>query len=141
MLRNKAVLRGLEKNPDNPCGREYMWDGISVEGDPGAPEGSLYQGVVEIIDGATIQDARCGMRLDSRTWYNNQPPQPDPPSNTEQWDRGRLSYPDAEGHGGGSVYGVHANFLNNRKDVEFLPYTYMNNMSGFVSCVLVVPGH
>ena len=91
IVRNHAELRGLEKNSLDACSRDYMWDGISIEGDPAASSGSS-QGQIEITDNATIRDARCGMRFDSRTWFNNQQNE-STNSNDFEWDKGRLSYP------------------------------------------------
>jgi hypothetical protein len=137
IVRRNAILRGLERDPNNTCSRDYMWDGISIEGNPQAIEDATLQGVVEISEGATIRDARCGMRFDSRNWFNNQNSistlNPQNSNETWVWDRGRLSYPQYEGNGGGFVHADNSYFINNRKDAEFLPYTFASSGSYFNS--------
>lgn len=132
IVRNNAILKGLSRNTHSNCSRDYMWDGITLEGDPNKDEGLSNQGTIALYNTPTIQDARCGIRCDSKTFFNNQPETLLTADVT--WDRGRLSYPQAEGKGGGWIFADHANFVNNRKDVEFLPYTYMNNSSTFYYC-------
>jgi hypothetical protein len=77
------------------------------------------------------------MRFDSRNWFNNQNSittlNPQNSNETWVWDRGRLSYPQYEGNGGGYVHADNSYFINNRKDAEFLPYTFASSGSYFNS--------
>ncbi|MEO8087620.1 MAG: T9SS type A sorting domain-containing protein [Bacteroidota bacterium] len=141
ILTNNALLRGLALDPLKDCSRNFMWDGITVIGNTAATQTPANQGFVEINTGAKIQDAGCGMRFDSKTWYNNQQ------TNVYQdaggiyiaeWDRGHFDYPSSEGRGGGYVYAIGAKFLNNGKDAEYLPYNFngANNVSIFNGCEL-----
>ncbi|MCB1036144.1 MAG: hypothetical protein KDD47_20140, partial [Acidobacteria bacterium] len=93
-----AVLKGIEA-----C--EGMWEGIQVLGDPSLRQLPMNQGVVRLSEGAMIRDALTGIRT-GRTAYNaNGHPVPS------------FQSP------GGIVQVFGGRFRNNRKGVEFLPYT------------------
>lgn len=134
IIRNHSVLRGFLKKTNNDCSRDYMWDGITVVGDPAQPQNNNSQGWVEISTDSKIQDAHAGLRFDSKTWFNRQTPPHSGPDET--WDKGHLDYPSSEGNGGGYVFAVGSRFENNGKDAEFLPYHYnnQNNISFFNAC-------
>ena len=59
----------------------------------------------------------------------------------ENWDRGRLSHPSSEGHGGGVVIADNSNFIINRKYADFLQYTFSNTIRGFVGNNFICKSH
>lgn len=96
-----------------------MWEGIYVEGDRTRPQTPANQGVVELRNGATIENARTAIRTAS---------------------------PDYDGAStGGIVLADDAIFRNCRRAVEFLPYAdtvsqgiVRDNQSRFNRCTFTV---
>ncbi len=80
----------------NICGSQ--WDGIRVEGVRAQPQTSVFQGKVELKNGATITNAIVGVKLGDG-WAAN----------------------------GGIIVANDANFINNWKHVEFLSYSNPSN--------------
>ena len=92
------------------CG---LWKGIEVHGVASEPQNSGNQGMVQIINGGTIENASCGIKT-----YK-----PVPIDNSH----GPYDFT------GGIVIANSANFINNTTAVKFLPYSY-SSMSLFDSC-------
>jgi len=90
-----------------------LWGGIEVWGNSNAFQNPLYQGFVEIINGATIENSKFGV-VTNRT---------DP--NTEG---GYVA-----GYTGGIIQASGANFINNETAVFFDSYP-VNSESWFVGC-------
>jgi hypothetical protein len=134
LIIENSILRGLSEDVGSDCSRDYMWDGIVVIGNPSLAQSVSNQGWLEVNSGSRIENARCGIHVDSRTYFNNQPIETDTyldgAGNGDEWNRGRLSYT-TDFLGGGVVMVDHTEFLNNRKDVEFSPYLYASNISTF----------
>ena len=96
-------LKGL-----NACNKEYMWEGIEVQGNPGVPQSATNQGVLSMSN-ATIENARTAIVADVK-YYNS--------------DGNETNY---NLNGGGIVNGFSSNFLNCRRGVFFAPYSQPNN--------------
>ena len=97
-----------------------MWQGIEVVGDRTKRQLPQYQGTVELRNGATIENAHCGIH----TGYH---------------DSGTYATT------GGIILADSANFVNNRRSVAFLSYenthpngSVANNLSSFRRCVFSV---
>ncbi len=97
-----------------------MWQGIEVVGDRTKRQLAQYQGIVELRNGATIENAHCGIRTGLQ---------------------GDASYATT----GGIIRAEDAYFINNRRSVEFLSYTnhalngsVTNNQSYFTGCSFTV---
>ncbi len=97
-----------------------MWQGIEVVGDRTKRQLAQYQGTVELRNGATIENAHCGIRTGLQ---------------------GDASYATT----GGIIRAEDAYFINNRRSVEFLSYTnhalngnVTNNQSYFTGCSFTV---
>jgi hypothetical protein len=90
----------------NTCGD--LWQGIEVWGDPNATQTPQNQGIVQVINGGTIENAEVAIRVGSE---------------------------DYTGKGGGMVFTSNAEFNNNDISVWFDPYSYtLNNLSYFRYC-------
>ncbi|MDY0401737.1 MAG: M43 family zinc metalloprotease, partial [Bacteroidales bacterium] len=114
----------------NACGT--MWQGIEVWGNrdiPQYPESN--QGVVELKNGATIENARCAITTCQKDAEGN-----------ILWD-----------YTGGIIHAKDAHFINNRKAIEFLSYhnilpngreidnsSYFNNCNFETNAQLSDPG-
>jgi hypothetical protein len=79
----------------NKC--ENMWQGIEVWGRKDMPQNLLYQGYVDLIHGALIENARIGITTSNKT-------------NSDFWNTT-----------GGIINAQNATFRNNYKAVEFFP--------------------
>lgn len=96
-----------------------LWEGIFVEGNPSQHQSANYQGVVELRNGATIENARCAIR---------------------------TALPgDTIATTGGIILATDAIFRNNARAVEFLPYAdhvsataVRANYSHFSNCTFTV---
>ncbi|MCL2130867.1 MAG: S8 family serine peptidase [Lentimicrobiaceae bacterium] len=109
------------------------WQGIVVMGDDFSPQIDSLQGVVELINGATIRDAVCGIRAGS-----------DIPIMIP----GLFVKPRYKYYGGGIVRAEDANFINNQQAVHIAPYDdyfsngiLQNNKSYFNSCTFELNGN
>jgi hypothetical protein len=98
-----------------------MWQGIEVVGDRTKRQLAQYQGTVELRNGATIENAHCGIRTGLR--------------------EDTINFATT----GGIITAEDAHFVNNRRAVEFLSYTnhnvggyVTNNQSSFTNCSFVV---
>ena len=128
----KLVLDNSVLTSVDNCEQSIMWQGIEVWGNrdlPQYPESN--QGVVELKNGATIENARCAITTCQK---------------------------DAEGnilwaYTGGIIHAKDANFINNRKAIEFLSYhnilpngreiansSYFNNCTFETNAQLSDPG-
>lgn len=110
----------------NTCNGE-LWQGIFVEGNPSDPtQHESMQGVVELINGAVIENAVCAINVGYRLLGVN---------------------PVMCFSGGGIVKASNASFINNLQAVEFGPYERhlqvgltenRNNVSWFKNCTFIV---
>ncbi len=100
------------------CG-DVMWQGIEVVGDRTKRQLAIYQGKVELRNGATIENAHCGIRtgLGNDNWHTT----------------------------GGIIVADSAFFINNRRAVAFMSYTnhsltgvITDNVSHFTNCEFIV---
>lgn len=93
----------------NSCG--YYWNGFEVWGQSNERQLTNLQGLLELKNGAIIENAGCGVRLGSLV-------------STEPWtyDWGKT--------GGILRSSTGTVFKNNRKDVEFLTYQNYINLNG-----------
>ena len=90
---------------------DELWQGITVLGNDNAPQEDAFQGVVELIDNASIQDAICGIYVGSKIPI----PIPEPyPGHVKP----RMKY-----LCGGIIRAESASFLNNKQTVYFAPYS------------------
>ncbi len=90
----------------NGCGD--IWQGIEVWGNPNATQIPANQGILQVINGGTIENAEVAVRVGSE---------------------------DYTGKGGGIVYATDASFKNNDVSVWFDPYSYSpSNASYFWYC-------
>lgn len=93
------------------CGQ--FWDGIEVWGNSSLPQQFINQGMVTLSGGASIQNAKNAIRV----WKPN------------DWNSM-----------GGIVQADKASFINNKRDVEFMPYSTQgsgstqDNISYFSEC-------
>jgi hypothetical protein len=83
------------------CGE--LWKGVEVWGNPTRPQSQQFQGVVQIINGGSIENAVVGIRTIKV--------EGDP-------EGGQLNY----NYTGGIVQAIDANFVNNRQAIYFLKY-------------------
>ena len=105
----------------NACNRE-LWQGIEVWGSPDKRQDNQYQGVVELKNGARLENAVRGIYVGKREAAGNP----------------RYS--------GGIVYASDAHFINCNQAVYFAPYQgditeygyYPNNKSYFKNCEFVL---
>lgn len=98
-----------------------MWEGVFVEGDRTQPQHASLQGVVELRNGATIENARCAITTSS------------PDGNTSIT--------------GGIILAEDATFRNNAQAIRFLPYadyvstnTIRPSYSQFKNCIFTIDG-
>lgn len=104
----------------NGCGG--MWEGVNVGGTGSQPQTpfsgglSLYQGIIDLTNNATIENARNGI---STSLYDN---------------NGNIIWTSF----GGIIRATNAKFINNRRDVEFMSYPTYNNLSYFNNCLFEV---
>lgn len=104
----------------NGCGG--MWEGINVGGTGNQPQTpfsgglSQYQGIIDLINNATIENARNGI---STSLVDN--------NGNYIW----TSF-------GGIIRATNAKFINNRRDVEFMSYPTYNSLSYFNNCLFEV---
>lgn len=89
----------------NDCDNKF-WSGIHIEGDRNSPQTEQYQGVVEIKNGAIIENSRNAIS----TWFPN------------NWNTT-----------GGIIKATNSTFKNNMRSIEFLSYHH-NNISSFTEC-------
>lgn len=96
-----------------------LWEGIFVEGNPSQHQTSTYQGVVDLRNGAIIENARCAIKTGSTASEQNA--------------------------GGGIILASNAIFRNNVRAVEFQPYAdhvsataIRANYSRFSNCTFTV---
>jgi hypothetical protein len=87
------------------CGE--AWQGIEVWGNPNQPQSTAYQGKVELINGAIIENARIAIYQGGD---------------------------DCCSKSGGIIQATNSTFRNNRKDVAFMQYTHANSVSYFYNC-------
>ncbi|MBP5497444.1 MAG: hypothetical protein J6X98_09790, partial [Bacteroidales bacterium] len=80
-----------------------LWQGIEVVGDRTKHQLAQYQGIVELRNGATIENAHCAIRTGLA---------------------GGAGYATA----GGIIRAEDAHFVNNRRSVEFI--SYMDTLAG-----------
>ncbi len=97
-----------------------MWQGIEVVGDRTKRQLPQWQGTVELKNGATVENALCGIRTGLA---------------------GNAGFATA----GGIINATDATFRNNRRDVEFISYTnhtisgsVTDNVSRFTNCTFSV---
>lgn len=133
LIIDNSTLRGLEShvlNTSTSCGsRNFMWDGISVEGDPTLPVTS--QGVINIKNGSVIQDAKVGILCNKNEYSGFMDPNTDGANDT--WNSSHLGNI-AENNGGGIILSTsNVTFLNCRKSVEFHPYPISEAYRNFFS--------
>lgn len=104
----------------NGCGG--MWEGVNVGGTGSQPQASfsgglsLYQGIIDLINNATIENARNGI---STSLIDN---------------NGNIIWTSF----GGIIRAKNSKFINNRRDVEFMSYPTYNNLSYFNNCLFEV---
>lgn len=124
------VRRGAKLTVDgalltNLC-PDGFWPGIQVWGNPGKLQpdpanginGINDAGIVQVINGATIQHARTAI-------------------STGAWAQGGSV---AWSHFGGVVYCENSSFIDNRRGVEFMKYNYPNK-SKFINCTFSESGN
>ena len=104
----------------NSCGG--MWEGVNVGGTGNQPQSILsnglsqYQGIIDLVNYATIQNAKNGI-------------------STSLIDlNGNINWSSF----GGIIRAKDSKFINNRRDVEFMSYPSFNNISYFYNCVFEV---
>ena len=104
----------------NSCGG--MWEGVNVGGTGNQPQSILpnglsqYQGIIDLVNNATIQNAKNGI-------------------STSLIDlNGNINWSSF----GGIIRAKDSKFINNRRDVEFMSYPSFNNISYFYNCVFEV---
>lgn len=104
----------------NGCGG--MWEGVNVGGTGGQPQASfsgglaLYQGIIDLINNATIENAKNGI---STSLVDN---------------NGNIIWTSF----GGIIRAKNSNFINNKRDIEFMSYPNYNNLSYFYNCLFEV---
>lgn len=104
----------------NGCGG--MWEGVNVGGTGSQPQTpfsgglSLYQGIIDLTNNATIENARNGIST-SLVDIN-----------------GNIIWTSF----GGIIRATNAKFINNRRDVEFMSYPTYNSLSYFNNCLFEV---
>jgi uncharacterized protein involved in tolerance to divalent cations/photosystem II stability/assembly factor-like uncharacterized protein len=104
----------------NGCGG--MWEGVNVGGTGNQPQTpfsgglSQYQGIIDLTNNATIENARNGISTSLVDINGNY-----------IW----TSF-------GGIIRATNAKFINNRRDVEFMSYPTYNNLSYFNNCLFEV---
>ncbi|MBN1338404.1 MAG: hypothetical protein JXA03_03725, partial [Bacteroidales bacterium] len=85
-----------------------LWQGIELRGNACQPQNIAYQGVVEVLNGGTIENAVCGIRT-------------------------IKMQPDEEGvdpdYSGGIIWADNAGFINNKTAVEFYSYPGYQSIS------------
>lgn len=92
---------------------DAFWSGIEVWGDVASLQQASYQGMVTITGGASIQNATNAIRVWKPGDWNSM---------------------------GGIVQATNASFINNKRDIEFMPYSGSNvgstagNLSYFTQC-------
>jgi Secretion system C-terminal sorting domain len=100
----------------NYCGAQ--WEGVLVGGTTSQPQtlvsGGLaaYQGIIEIKNNATIENARTAITTGLLT------------------SSGAIDFSSF----GGIIWASNSNFLNNNRDIQFLYYPNYNNKSYFKNC-------
>ena len=104
----------------NSCGG--MWEGVNVGGNGNQPQTILsnglspYQGIIDLKNNATIQNAKNGI-------------------STSLIDvNGNINWTSF----GGVIRAKDSKFINNRRDVEFMSYPNFNNVSYFYNCVFEI---
>lgn len=113
----KLVLDGANAELTNTCG-ENVWRGVIVYGNRNLSQTDAQQGSVVLMNGATISNAECGITV---------------------WDN--INYTTS---GGGIITATNANFINNRRALDFAPYiriangVQINNRSKFEHCNFLV---
>ena len=96
---SKLILNNTKVTNLEQCGT--MWQGIEVWGNKYLSQyRESNQGVVELKNGATIENARCAITTCQKDAEGN-----------ILWD-----------YTGGIIHAKDANFINNRKAIEFLSY-------------------
>jgi hypothetical protein len=98
------------------CGE--LWKGVEVWGTTSQSQNTTYQGIVIVKNGATIENAEYGVRAIKAT---------------ENAQGEILDY----GYTGGIVYGMGANFINNKIAAKFYRYTTYTSISFFRNCDFV----
>lgn len=99
----KLIIDGGKLTSD--CENKF-WSGIHIEGDRNNPQTEQYQGVVEMKNGAIIENSRNAIS----TWYPN------------NWNTT-----------GGIIKATNSTFKNNIRSIEFLSYRN-KNISSFTEC-------
>ena len=112
----KLILDNTTFTSLNNCIQEDFWTGIEVWGTPienQFPVGSpTFQGYCKLINGATIENAVCGLR-NCKEFYDGQ---------------------DGFNRQGGVIIAEDANFVNNIRSVAFRPYTNYTATSPSTKC-------
>lgn len=103
---------------------DVMWQGIEVVGDRNKRQYAMYQGAVNLMNGATIENALCGIRTGLR--------------------EDTVNFATT----GGIIFASNSYFLNNRQAVEINSYTLPDLNGGlpiynasFTNCTFSVDGN
>ena len=105
----------------NACSGE-LWEGILLQGNYDQPQQAQYQGRVELVNGAVIENAKCGILV------RNKVPTDGVPSFITE-------------NSGGIISATDATFKNNYVAVEMSPYisTSINfNLNTFTKCNFII---
>ena len=96
----KLVLDNSVFTSVDNCEQSIMWQGIELWGNKNEMQRPEYQGVIQLENGATIENARCGI------------------TTCQKDDDGNILWD----YTGGIIHAKDANFINNKKAIEFLSY-------------------
>lgn len=107
LILDEGILTSLDNN---------LWKGVEVWGTNNQPQTQQYQGIVEIINGGTIENAICGIQTVKMSLPE-----------------GEFEFPDYN-YTGGIILCEDAIFKNNQTAVKFWNYNHSPSVSYFREC-------
>lgn len=129
----KLIVSGATLKGYDCTGKEKMWDGINVVGNPNAQQTDAQQGVCSLIV-AKIVNARQGI-VASGVWCGTTTIVSPPYAGTGTQSSVQTSALYHGGpFGGGRIWGLQSQFIDNKRSAIFMQYPHNWNQSKFTSC-------
>lgn len=129
----RLVVSGATLTGYNCDGREKMWDGINVVGNPTLEQTPANQGICSLLV-AKVINARQGV-VTSGVWCGTTKVVSPPYGGTGSQSSVETSVLHHGGpYGGGRVSAWHSKFIDNQRSAIFMKYPHNWNQSRFVNC-------
>jgi len=147
ILRN-CTLSGIEEDCSTSELGGNMWDGVILESDPTTPQAASYtdKGWLSMYE-VTITHARYALTTDGRSYSTSVTDNPQvtyvPTTDFDysKWIFKHPFYNAYEGKGGALMTVDDSHFIDNEKDIEFMPFDRYKNRSVFSNTEFINVDH